>query len=92
MKQLLLLTSVIIALNGCAVVTTVAVVGAAAVSVTSTAVGLTYDVGKTVVKGGYAAGEMAVDAMSSPTPTPPINPNNIRQKSTPNVEVHRLSE
>lgn len=55
-------------LNGCAVVATAAVVGAA-VSVTTTAVGLTYDAGKAVATGTYAVGELAVDAMSS-TPTP----------------------
>lgn len=46
MKRLLLILSVV-SLNGCAVVA----VGAAAVSVTTTAVGVAWDVGKAGVKG-----------------------------------------
>ena len=89
MKHSLLLGSVTLLLNGCAVVTTADVVGAAAVSVTTTAVGLTYDATKAVATGTYAVGELAVEAMSSPKSTP------IPNASTPaphEVEVSQFKE
>jgi hypothetical protein len=61
MKRLLLILSVI-SLNGCAVVA----VGAAAVSVTTTAVGVAWDVGKAGVKGVAAVGSAAGSALSGP--------------------------
>ncbi|WP_288843579.1 hypothetical protein [uncultured Deefgea sp.] len=55
-------------LNGCAVVTTAALVGSVAVGVTTSAVGLAYDATKMVATGTVAAGGMAIDAMSASKP------------------------
>ncbi|WP_348943943.1 hypothetical protein ABHF33_10610 [Chitinibacter sp. FCG-7] len=50
--------------TGCAVVTTTAMVGAAAISVTTTAVGVTYEATKTIGAGAIAAGSYAYEAAS----------------------------
>ena len=93
MKNLIVLTCIVTLLSGCAVVTTAAVVGATAVSVTTSAVGLTYDATKAVAKGTYAAGEMAVDAISNtPTPQPTSTPQVTPDKTPNDVEIKPLTE
>ncbi|MEN9658441.1 MAG: hypothetical protein RL571_1906 [Pseudomonadota bacterium] len=88
MKALILLSMLAICLSGCAVVA----VGAAAVSLTTTAVGVAYDVGKAGVKGAVAVGGAAADALSS-SPTPTTAPNAQPVINTPeSVEVQMLKQ
>jgi hypothetical protein len=70
--QRLSVSLMILAVSGCAVVTTTAVVGSAAVGVATTAVSITYDASKAVATGAVAAGGYAYDAAtasSAPTAT-----------------------
>ncbi|AZN36943.1 hypothetical protein [Iodobacter ciconiae] len=69
MKNFILAIACTLSLSGCAVVA----VGAAAVSVTSTAVGMAWDVGKAGVSGVASVGGAAIDALSSsPAPAPSL--------------------
>ncbi|WP_293934781.1 hypothetical protein [Iodobacter sp.] len=92
MKAFILLSLLAINLSGCAVVA----VGAAAVSITTTAVGVAYDVGKAGVKGVVAVGGAAADALSSPpTAVPEVVPNTPPIINTPTpqaVEVRVLKQ
>ncbi len=87
MKAIIFAMITAISLSGCAVVA----VGAAAVSVTSTAVGVAWDVGKAGVSGVAAVGGAAVDALSS-TPSPNPTPNLVSNpKPTPIATLAPLS-
>jgi hypothetical protein len=86
--SLLSLAILATSLGGCAVVATTAVVGAAAVGVATTAVGVTYDVSKTVVKGAVSAGAYAYEAAAT-EPTPQPSPNRTNPLPTPHYESAR---
>lgn len=79
----------LLSINGCAVVTTAAVVGGAAVSATTSAVGLTYDATKLIAKGTYTVGEMAVEAVSEPAQS---TVQNAAASKPDEIEIHPLKE
>ncbi|WP_157314297.1 hypothetical protein [Chitinibacter sp. GC72] len=70
--------------TGCAVVTTTAMVGAAAISVTTTAVGVTYEATKTIGAGAIAAGSYAYEAATS---NPDVSKVQVQPLTTPQAAV-----
>lgn len=84
--KLVCLCGVALLNTACTVITTTAAVGAAAVGVATTAVGVTYDVSKTVVKGAVSAGTYAYEvAAAEPTPSP----SRPTAQATPHYESAR---
>ncbi|WP_410500099.1 hypothetical protein [Chitinibacter sp. S2-10] len=80
-------------LSACAVVATTAAIGSAAVSVTSTAVSIGYDVGKAATSGAIAVGGYVYDAANSESASKPdSSANPARPSSTETATVTPLNE